>query len=304
MMETAGTDVALSAGPSRALPWSSLAAFVRFCRREPLGALGLSVLLLFAILAIFAPIIAPYDYAATDVLHQLARSSLSHPLGTDNLGRDVLSRLIWGARVELLVGLGAVAIAGIAAILIGTLCGYLRGALDLLLQRAVDVLLAFPGLILLITIVSMFQPGQLQVTVAIAVLLFPSAARVVRSAALATADLQYVEAARSLGATDRRILLRHILPNVFAPTMVTLTTFLGLAILLEATLSFLGYGVPPPQPSWGSMIGPDARRNMLRDPWLSIWPGIAIFLAVYSFNVLGDALRDELDPRLRGARNS
>lgn len=301
-METVSVGAPYGRGYRRVLRRARLRAVARFYRREPLGAVGLTVLLVLVLMAVLAPLVAPYGYATTDILHQLAGPSPSHLLGTDNLGRDVLSRIIWGARVELLVGLGAIAIAGVSAILVGMVSGYFRGALDLAVQRLVDVLMAFPGLILLITIISMFQPGLVQVTVAVGILLIPAATRVVRSAALAAAELQYVEAARSIGAADRRILIRHIMPNVFAPTMVTLTTFLGLAILLEATLSFLGYGVPPPQPSWGSMIGPDARRDMLRDPMLSIWPGIAIFLAVYSFNVLGDSLRDILDPRLRGAR--
>jgi peptide/nickel transport system permease protein len=272
----------------------------RFCRRQPLGALALALLLLMVVMAVFAPWLAPYSYQEPDILSRLQGPSLRHPLGTDNLGRDVLSRLIWGARVELLVGMGAVLIAGVAATALGTLCGYFGGRLDMLVQRYVDVQMAFPGIVLLITIISMFEPGLTQVTVAIGLLLIPAATRVVRSAALTVSHLPYVEAARTLGASHGRIVLRHLLPNVFPPIMVTLTTYLGLAILLEATLSFLGYGVPPPQPSWGALLGPEARKDMLRAPLLSVWPGIAIFLAVYSFNMLGDALRDALDPRLRG----
>lgn len=276
-----------------------LRALGRFYRHEPLGALGLTIFVLLVFVALFAPLLAPYGYSDTSILNQLEDPSLSHPFGTDNLGRDVLSRIIYGARVEILVSLGSVFIAGAVAILLGTLSGYAGGWVDLVLQRFVDVLMAFPGIILLITIIAMFEPGMWQVTIAIGILLAPAAIRVVRSAALSAAQMPYVEAAHSSGATHTRVILRHILPNVFAPTMVTLTTMFGLAILLEATLSFLGYGVPPPEPSWGSMLGPDARRDMLRAPLLSIWPGLAIFLAVYSFNVLGDSLRDVLDPRLR-----
>lgn len=287
-------------GGERRLPGAvQFRALGRFYRHEPLGAFGLTIFVVMVIVALSAPWIAPYSYSNTSLLHQLEEPSRSHLLGTDNLGRDVLSRIIWGARVEMLVSVGSVLLAGFAGAFFGTLSGYLRGWLDLILQRFVDILMAFPGLILLITIISMFEPGLVQVTAAIGILLSPAAIRVVRSAALSSAEMPYIEAARSAGATNSRIILRHILPNVFAPTMVTLTTMFGLAILLEATLSFLGYGVPPPQPSWGSMLGPDARRDMLRAPLLSIWPGIAIFLAVYSFNVLGDSLRDVLDPRLR-----
>ena len=276
-----------------------LRALGHFYRHEPLGAFGLSVLLVMGVTAILAPWLAPYGYSNTSILHQLENPSLSHPLGTDNLGRDVFSRIIYGARIEIFVSVGAVLIAGVASAVLGTLSGYFGGWVDLIMQRFVDVLMAFPGLILLITIIAMFEPGLTQVTVAIGILLAPAAIRVVRSAALSAAQMPYVEASHSSGATHSRIILRHILPNVFAPAMVTLTTMFGLAILLEATLSFLGYGVPPPEPSWGSMLGPDARRDMLRAPLLSIWPGVAIFFAVYSFNVLGDSLRDVLDPRLR-----
>lgn len=281
---------------------TGLQALGRFCRRQPLGAVGLAILVAFTVMGTLAPIVAPYGYQETNIMQQLEGSSWSHPLGTDNLGRDVLSRLIWGTRVELTVGLGAVAVAGVGGVAIGLISGYYGGTVDVVVQRFVDILMAFPGLILLITIISMFQPGLYQVMVAIGVLLIPPATRVVRGATLEVAGRSYVEAARCLGASDGRILLRHILVNVFPALMVTLTTFLGVAVLLEASLSFLGYGVPPPQPSWGAMLGPDARRDMLRAPMLSVWPGVAIFLAVYSFNVLGDALRDALDPRLRSAR--
>lgn len=281
---------------------SGLAGIVQFYRKKPLGGFGLTVLTLIVIMAIFADVIAPYNYQETDILNQLKGPSWSHPMGTDNLGRDVLSRIIRGARVEMFVGLGAVAIAVGLGSVIGLLSGYLGGTFDLTLQRLIDIWMAFPGLVLLITIVAMFQPGLWQVTIAIGLVLTAGASRVVRAATLEVSSRTYVEAARSLGATNLRIILRHVLPNIFAPLMVVATTLLGIAILLEATLSFLGYGVPPPEPSWGQMLGPEARKDMLRAPLLSVWPGLAIFLAVYSFNVLGDSLRDVFDPRLRGAR--
>jgi len=286
--------------PSARIPL--LSGLGRFCRAKPLGAFGLLVLVALLLMALFAPWLAPYPYDKTNILRQLQGSSGAHWLGTDNLGRDLLSRLIQGARVELLVGFGSVLIATGLATLLGTVSGYFSGVLDLALQRLIDVWMAFPGLVLLITLIAMFQPGQWTVTLAIGLLLAAGASRVVRGAALELRGQSYVEAARALGAGDGRILVSHILPNIFAPIMVIATTQLGLAILLEATLSFLGYGVPPPQPSWGALLGPDARKDMLRAPLLSIWPGVAIFLAVYSFNVLGDALRDVLDPRLRRGR--
>jgi peptide/nickel transport system permease protein len=297
-MAAVDASIERRAAPGIHLP--VLGRLVNFCRVQPLGGFGLVVLSLFALMAVFAPWLAPYSYSKTSILHQLQSASADHLMGTDNLGRDVFSRLIRGARIEMLVGFGAVLIATTLATLIGMFSGYFGGIADLTIQRFIDIWMAFPGLILLITIISMFQPGQLQVTVAIGLLLTAGASRVVRSATMETRSRTYVEAAEALGASNGRILLRHVLPNIFAPVMVIATTQLGLAILLEATLSFLGYGVPPPEPSWGALLGPEARKDILKAPMLSVWPGLAIFLAVYSFNVLGDALRDVLDPRLRG----
>ena len=297
-MKAGELEIAAERPPTLRLP--GLQPLWRFCRSKPLGGFGLVVLTLLVTMAIFAPWIAPYDYEQTDVLNRLKGSSASHLMGTDNLGRDLFSRIVYGARVEMAVGLGAVAIACGIALVIGLASGYLRGPFDIVLQRLIDVWMAFPGIILLITIISMFQPGLWQVTAAIGLLLAAGASRVVRAATLEVSSRTFIEAARTVGASDLRIILRHILPNIFAPLMVVATTLLGLAILLEATLSFLGYGVPPPQPSWGALLGPEARKDMLRAPMLSVWPGVAIFLAVYSFNVLGDSLRDVFDPRLRG----
>ena len=301
-MEQMGITTLSTPTRSSRLRVSWLAALLRFCRTKPLGGFGLVVLTLMVLMAVFADVIAPYNYQQTDILNQLKGSSWAHPMGTDNLGRDVLSRIIRGARVEMLVGLGAVIIAVSIATAIGLASGFIGGAFDLVVQRLIDIWMAFPGLILLITIVAMFQPGLWQVTVAIGVLLAAGASRVVRAATLEIKSRAFVEATRSLGATNVRVVLRHIVPNIFAPLMVVATTMLGLAILLEATLSFLSYGVPPPEPSWGALLGPEARKDILKAPMLSVWPGLAIFLVVYSFNVLGDSLRDVLDPRLRGAR--
>ena len=298
-MQQANTELtALRPPPTVGVP--GLNSLWRFCRSKPLGGFGLVVLLLMVIMAVFAPWIAPYGYEETDILNRLQGSSLTHPMGTDNLGRDLFSRIIYGARVEMLVGLGAVGIAVGVALVIGLVSGYAGGVVDLMLQRLIDIWMAFPGIILLITVISMFQPGLWQVTAGIGFLLAAGASRVVRAATLEASSRMYIEAARTIGANNARILLRHVLPNIFAPVMVVATTLLGIAILLEATLSFLGYGVPPPQPSWGALLGPEARKDMLKAPMLSVWPWIAIFLAVYSFNVLGDSLRDVFHPRLRG----
>lgn len=272
----------------------------RFIVRKPLGALGALIIFGLLVLAVFAPLIAPYPYDKAAVGIPLAGPSRDHLFGTDDLGRDVFSRIVFGSQVSVLVGFGAVAISTVLATTLGTVCGYVGGRLDMLLQRGVDVWMSFPGLILLITIIATFEPGLIQVMVAIGILLAGGPSRVARSAVLAIKANQYMEAARAIGASDLRIIFRYVLPNIFAPIMVLATVQLGFAILIEATLSFLGYGVPPPFPSWGSMLSAEARTYMLQQPLLSLWPGMAIFLVVYAFNVLGDALRDILDPRLRG----
>lgn len=285
--------------PSRSAIRHISTSAAEFCIHQPIGAASLLILIGFALMGILAPIIAPYHYAETNILRRLEGPSPTHLLGTDNLGRDMLSRMMWGARVEMLVGLGAVGISGSVGTILGALAGYLRGRMDWVVQRYLDIQMSFPGIILLITIISMFEPGLTQVTIAIGIVLIPAVTRVVRSASLAVSGMPYIEAAHAMGASSWRIVGRHVLPNVFPPVMVTVTAQLGQAILIEATLSFLGYGVPPPQPSWGALLGPEARKDILQAPLLSVWPGIAIFLAVYSFNMLGDALRDVLDPRLR-----
>ncbi|MFQ5879302.1 MAG: ABC transporter permease [Dehalococcoidia bacterium] len=273
----------------------------RFVVRKPLGAIGGFIVLGLLVLAIFAPLIAPYAYDKTNIDNALAAPSDSHFFGTDDLGRDVFSRIVYGSRITVFVGFGAVAISTFIATSLGVLSGYVGGRLDMLVQRVVDIWMSFPGLILLITIISIFEPGLIQVIVAIGILLAGGPSRVARSAVLAIKNNQYMEAAKVVGAGDVRIVRFYVLPNIFAPIMVLATTQLGFAILIEATLSFLGYGVPPPFPSWGGMLSNEARTYMLQQPLLSVWPGLAIFLVVYGFNMLGDAVRDVFDPRLRGA---
>ena len=214
----------------------------------------------------------------------------------------MLSRIVWGARISVTVGFGAVAISTLLAVTIGVVSGYFGGWVDLLIQRLVDTWIAFPALVLLISLVAAIGPGLWSVTVILGILLAPGTSRVVRSAVIGIRHLPYIESASCIGAGHIRVIWKYVLPNVFAPIIVLATVQLGTAILAESTLSFLGYGVPPPYPAWGGMLSGTGRAFMLQSPWLSIWPGLAISLAVFGFNMLGDALRDELDPRLRGNR--
>lgn len=270
-----------------------------FVRRKPLGAFGAAVVLLLLLTAAFAPVLAPYSYEQGDAAVRLQPPTLEHPLGTDANGRDMLSRIIWGARVSVTVGFGSVFIAMGLATLIGTVSGYFGGRLDTLIQRLVDIWMAFPAIVLLISLLSVLGPGLWNVVITLGVLLAAGASRVVRGATLGVRNNLYIEAARCIGCTDGRILLFHVLPNVFPVVIVLATVQLGGAILAESTISFLGYGVPPPHPAWGAMLGGIGRAYMHQAPWLVLWPGLAISLTVFGFNMLGDALRDVLDPRLR-----
>ncbi|HZQ98683.1 MAG TPA: ABC transporter permease [Chloroflexota bacterium] len=286
--------------PDLDVPWSRRIAL--FVRNQPLGTIGLAIVLLLLFTAAFAPLLAPYSFEYGVADERLLPPSWAHPFGTDASGRDMLSRIIYGARISVTVGFGAVAIATGLATIVGMASGYFGGFFDLVVQRVVDTWISFPALVLLISFVSVFGPGLWNVTFILGVLLAPGASRVIRGATIAMRHQPYVEAARCLGAGHGRVLVRHVLPNVFTTVIVLATVQLGAAILAESTLSFLGYGVPPPYPAWGSMLSGTGRAFMLQSPWLSIWPGLAISLAVFGFNVLGDALRDELDPRLRGGR--
>jgi peptide/nickel transport system permease protein len=267
---------------------------------KPLGTLGGTLTLLLVLTALFAPALAPYDPLQIQAADRLQPPSPRYPLGTDDFGRDILSRVIYGARISMLIGLGAVAISVLLATIIGVTSGYYGGRLDAILQRGVDALMAFPWLVVLLTIMAVLGQGLENVILALGVGGTAGNARLVRSAVLAIKESQYVEAARALGCRDSQIILRHILPNIAAPIMVVATLGLGVAVLAESSLSFLGFGVPPPTPSWGGMLSGSGRTYMLKAPWMAIFPGLAISLAVFGFNMLGDALRDVLDPKLRG----
>jgi peptide/nickel transport system permease protein len=279
-----------------------LPALGNFFVHKPLGTVGTALILLVLVMAIAAPLLAPYPYDLGVAAQRLQGPSLAHPFGTDANGRDLLSRIIWGARVSVTIGFGSVALSTLIAILVGVTSGYFGGWFDLLVQRLVDVWISFPAIVLLVSMVAILGPGLLSTTLVLGVLLAPGTSRVVRGAVLSIRDLPYVESARCAGAGHARIVRSHVLPNVAAAIIVLATIQLGIAILAESTLSFLGYGVPPPFPTWGSMLSGTGRAYMLQSPWLSIWPGLAISGTVFGFNMLGDALRDVLDPRLRGAR--
>ena len=275
------------------------AAVWRFWRAKPLGAAGGLLIVAMCLTALLAPWLAPYDPLETDYGAMLDAPSFAHPLGTDTFGRDVLSRIVYGAQTALLVGFGASIIGTTLGALIGVASTYLGGKIDLLVQRLMDVILSFPIIVLAMAVVSVLGTGVANLILAISIPMVPRAARVIRSSALAIREMPYVDAARALGFTPVRIILRHMLPNVVAPYLILLTAFLGQAILLEASLSFLGLGVAEPTAAWGLMLKGAAVEFAERAPWMGVFPGLAISAAVFGFNLLGDSLRDVLDPKLR-----
>jgi len=269
---------------------------------KPLGALGGLVLAAMLAVAAGADVFAPYAYDEADMLARLRPSSASHWLGTDNLGRDLLSRVIYGARVSMLVGFGGVVTGLAGATVVGLVSGYFGGRLDMAVQRIVDAFMCFPLLLVALTIMALLGPGLGNVIAALGLVLAVRDSRVIRGAVFTVKQHPYVEAARALGVGHLRMIWRHVLPNIIAPIIILATVNLGAVILIEAALSFLGFGVPPPRPSWGGMLSGAGLMHMLRAPWLAFWPGVALSVAVFGANMLGDALRDVLDPRLRGSR--
>ena len=273
-----------------------------FVRRKPLGAAGGLVLAGMLALALLAERVAPYGYDEADIFSRLKAPSEAHWLGTDNLGRDLLSRVIYGARVSMAVGFGGVVVGLLLGTAVGVVSGYFGGRLDLALQRVVDAFMCFPLLLVALTIMALLGPGLGNVILTLGLVLGVRDSRVIRSAVLSVKAHLYLEAARALGAGHPAMIGRHVLPNILAPIIILGTVNLGAIILTEAALSFLGFGVPPPRPSWGGMLSGAGLVHMLRAPWLALWPGVALSLAVFGANMLGDALRDVLDPRLRGSR--
>lgn len=277
---------------------------IRLLREKPLGAVGLILVLALFFTGIFANFLAPEGYNIIHLEHRLAPPSTGYPLGNDELGRDILSRIIWGARLSMIVGVVATALHTVISTALGMLCGYLGGKFDLIVQRFVDAWICFPQLVILITLMAVVGPGLLQILLVLGVSSGLSAVRFKRSLVFAIKENMYVHASEAIGARTGRILWYHILPNIMPMIIVLFTIAMGGVILAEASLSFLGLGVPPPEPSWGGMISGAGRMYMLEAPWMAFWPGVALTLAVFGINMLGDALRDLLDPRLRGKMGS
>jgi peptide/nickel transport system permease protein len=274
----------------------------RLVREKPLGAGCAVVVLVFLLCGIFAGALAPYGFNAIDPADRMQPPSLAHPFGTDNLGRDMLSRVLHGAQFSVIIGLSAAGLATLVSILIGVPTGYVGGRFDLVIQRVVDAWMTFPALVILIVVVSVIGPGMPQIIGVLALLYGIAGSRILRGNVVSIREHMYVHAAQSIGAGTQRILWRHILPNVMPAVIVLFTTRVGAVILAEASLSFLGLGVPPPAPTWGGMLSGSGRTYMHQGPWLALAPGLALTVVVFAINVFGDALRDLLDPRMRGSR--
>ncbi len=269
-------------------------------RRHPLGAIGAVIMAVFALMALLAEFVAGYDPLAVNSSMSLAPPSATHWMGADSFGRDVYSRIVYGARISLAVGIGSTLLGSAVGVVLGLASGYLAGWVDLVVQRIIDILQALPLLVLALVMAAALGPSLENTIFAIAIPLIPYVARVIRANTLALRELPFVEAARAIGMSELRIAVRHVLPNTLAPLIVLATAQLGSAILTEASLSFLGLGIPEPYPSWGRMLSESAAEYVRTAPWLVIFPGLAISLVVFGTNLLGDAVRDILDPRERG----
>lgn len=293
----------ISAAPAPAalgIPGQAFA--LRLWREKRLGAIGGLIFLTFLFCGIFADVLAPYGVNDTDLHQRLEAPSLTHPFGTDHLGRDVFSRILYGAQLSMVVSFLAAGLATVVSIVLGLLSGYFGGRVDMLIQRFVDAWMTFPDLVLLIVVVSVVGPGVPQIIIILGLLYGIAGSRIVRGSVVSVKEHTYTHAAQSMGAKSLHILRRHILPNVMPVVIVLFTTRIGAVILAEAGLSFLGLGVPPPAPTWGSMLSGTGRTYMYLGPWLALAPGLCLTVVVYAINVYGDALRDLLDPRMRGQR--
>jgi len=298
MSAVPGTPDIAYAAPKRRHPVAT------FLVQQPLGAAGLGVIIVMILAAVFAPWVAPYDPLQVDYVNILAAPSAEHWLGTDNFGRDVLSRIIYGAQTALSVGFLASILGSTVGAVIGVTSAYFGGRIDMAIQRLMDILLSFPIIVLALAVVAILGKNivlgvDVNLVIAIGLPMVPKVARVVRSAALAIREMPYIDAARTAGFSHSRIIFRHIVPNVTAPYLIMLTAFVGQAILLEASLSFLGLGVTEPTPAWGLMLSGSAIGFYQQAPWMIVFPGLAISLAVFAFNLFGDSLRDWLDPKLK-----
>jgi len=296
---TAEPVVARRPGRSR---WGGVArALWLFTKRKPIGAASGLIVIAMLVMTIFAESIAPYGYDEAVRGARMKPPSAAHWLGTDNLSRDIWSRIVFGARISITIGFATIFLGTAAAAALGVSSGYFGGKYDLVVQRVVDAWMSFPYLVIILSVMAVLGPGLLNVILSLSIIVAATGSRVIRGSTIAVAQNAYVEAARAMGCGHARIVFRHILPNVTATIIILATIGLGGIILAESALSFLGFGVPPPYPSWGSMLSGSGRTYMYRAPWMAVWPGVAISIAVFAFNMLGDALRDVLDPRLRGA---
>mgnify|MGYP000886199766 CR=1 FL=1 len=269
--------------------------------RSPSAMVGLAIVALLVLAGVLAPVLTPWDPVRQDLRAVLQPPSAAHPLGTDQLGRDILARLLYGARLTLFIGAFAVGVGIVIGVPLGVVSGYFRGAADMIIQRLMDLMLSFTTFLLALTLVALLGVGLTNVIVAVGISTIPRFARLVRSSVLSIREVTYIEASLALGAPNRRVLWRHVLPNAMAPVIVQATLSMGSTILTAAGLGFLGLGVQPPTPEWGAMLG-EGRNYIFTQPSVTTFPGLAIFLAVVGFNLLGDGLRDALDPQLRGRR--
>jgi peptide/nickel transport system permease protein len=293
------TGTAALADSAYVAPRGVWAATIRFLRRQPVGSIGMIIVAIFGLCGLFADVIAPYSPTANDFAAMTEAPSWAHWLGTDQLGRDILSRILFGARTAFIVGITSAVVGGFSGLILGVGSAYFGGRVDLILQRLNDIVVSFPLIIMALAVVSIFGTGVQNVIVAITIPLIPRCQRVVRSSALSIRNVPYVDAARALGYSHSRIILAHMVPNVVAPFLIMLTSFVGQAILAEASLSYLGLGVQEPVPAWGLMLQGGAEEYASTAPWIAIFPGLAIMLTVFGINLFGDALRDVLDPKLR-----
>ena len=278
-------------------PWFQ--SCMKMAKKQPVGVAGLAVVIAMIFAGMFAPCLTPYHPEYNSFEYMLTAPNAEFWLGTDQFGRDILTRILFGAQTALFVGFSAATVGAVGGLVLGVASAYFGGMFDLVLQRVMDVFMAFPLIILALAVVATLGPGTENVIIAITIPFIPQCARVVRSNALAIREIPYVDAARALGFGHARIILRHMVPNVMAPFLILFTAFVGQAILLEASLSYLGMGVQEPTPAWGLMLQGGAEEYAESAPWVAIWPGVAISLAVFGFNLFGDAVRDTLDPRLR-----
>ena len=280
---------------------TGLADFLtRMIKEQPLGICGGIIVLIFIFVAIFADVLAPYGFLEAHLADRLQGSSAQYPLGTDQLGRDFFSRLIYGARLSIAVGLAATSLNVVVALLLGGTSGFLGGKYDLAVQRFVDAWMAFPGLLLLLTIMSLVGRGVTQIIVVLGIAGGIGGSRVVRGAVVGIKENVYFQAAEAIGSSKWRAFVRHVLPNIMPVVIIIFSINIGGVMIAEASLSFLGFGLPPTVPSWGGLLSREGRHYMEQAPWLALWPGLCLTVVVFSLNMVGDALRDLLDPRLRG----